>query len=89
MKVYAGFAGAEKKSGEISQRPCSIVADDEGHAQRQLITKAKELWPEDKGWIRHCAYVRLVPIEQMNMDERIVPRCLADSFPSSWDVADL
>lgn len=90
MKVYAGFAGAERKNGEIVSRPGSIVADDEHHAQRQLLTKAREIWPLKKGWVNHCAYVRLVPIEQMNLDERIVPRCLAETLKTNgWDIMDM
>jgi hypothetical protein len=90
MKVYAGFGGAEKKNGEITQRPCSVVADDERHAQAQILTRVKELWPESKGWINHCAYVRLVPLEQMNLDDRIVPRCLAETLKTEgWDIADM
>lgn len=90
MKVYAGFAGAERKSGEIVSRPGSVVADDEKHAQAQLITKAKELWSVAKGWKNHCAFVRLVPIEQMNLDERIVPRCLAETLRTEgWDIMDM
>jgi uroporphyrinogen-III decarboxylase len=90
LKVYAGFAGAERKNGEIVSRPASVVADDEHHAQAQLLTKARETWPEKKGWHGHCAYVRLVPIEQMNMDERIIPTCLAETFKDmGWEIMDM
>jgi len=87
MMVYAGFAGAEKKDGTISSRPCSVVADDEAHARAQLISRAKELWPEKKGWRDHCAYIRLIPIEQMNLDERIVPRFMVEDIQKlGWDL---
>jgi hypothetical protein len=85
MMVYAGFAGAERKNGEIVSRPCSIVADDEKHAQRILITRAKEIWPETKGWKGHCAYIRLVPVEQMNLDERVVPKFMAEDMEALRD----